>query len=181
MHSTNLAFPYYFLKKGLYSTNVDTVLQNGDVNNGVATYGDIKFNKLLAITNINNKNSAAITDLNTINFNSLLNTENIFGDVRPSSMCWSNTEEFMYLTYSNLGLYKHNINAGTYELLIEFCDSKSYGNISCSSDGQTLLTSRTDSYKKKDSLGNPIHPIHVKASIYLIDLNTLVETKINLE
>ena len=69
----------------------------------------------------------------------------------------------------------------TYELLIEFCDSKSYGNISCSSDGQTLLTSRTDSYKKKDSLGNPIHPIHVKASIYLIDLNTLVETKINLE
>ncbi len=182
LHSTNLTFPHYYLKKGLYDSVVDTVLQDGDANIGIATYSDIKFdNKLLAITYINNKKDVAITDLNAINFTSLVGNETVFGDVKPASVCWSNTEEFVYLSYANFGLYKHNVSTGSYDRLIEYCDSKYYGSLSCSSDGQTLLVLRGDSYKKKDSLGNPVHPIHVKSSIYLIDLNTLVETKINLD
>ena len=74
-----------------------------------------------------------------------------------------------------------NINNGSYTKLISFCDSKRYKSISCSPDGLKLIGERIDSYLKKDLNGNPTGQIIEKSSIYLIDLQTLKETKINLE
>ena len=62
-----------------------------------------------------------------------------------------------------------------------FCDSKRYTKISCSPDGTRLIGERIDSYLEKNSNGSPTGKIIENSNIYLIDLQTLKETKINLE
>ena len=64
---------------------------------------------------------------------------------------------------------------------MDFCDTKRYETISCSADGKKLIGERVDSYLVKDNEGNATGRIMENSSIYLIDLETLEETKINLD
>jgi hypothetical protein len=175
--------PYYLLKQGLYSNIRDTVLKPNDSNFGYAAHNDISIdNKLLSETNINNKAHIGYTNLNPISFNSLINIQqNIPSLINLEGLCWSNNSQIAYFTIYNVGLFKIDVANGSYTKLMEFCNSKRYGDISCSSDGTKLIGERVDSYLEKNNEGNPTGKIIENSSIYLIDLQTLAETKINLE
>jgi len=180
-HTPVLGIPYYFLKQNAYGTSSDTVLYPNGANSGYAAYNDVSVdNQLIAKTGIGNQNHIGITNLNNPSFVSLLNLDNS-NLVGLEGLCWSNNSQTAYFTIYKNGLYKLNINNGSYTKLIEFCDSKRYKSISCSSDGKKLIGERVDSYLVKDGEGNPTGQIMENSSIYIIDLETLQETKINLE
>lgn len=180
-HSPVLGIPSYFLKQELYGTISDTVINSGDPNMGWVTYSDVTDNNLLiSKTIIGNQNHIGFTDLDSPNFVSLVNLDNL-NLVGLEGLCWSNNSQTAYFTIYNNGLFKLNISNGSFTKLIPFCYSKRYKSISCSSDGKRLIGERIDSYLVKDGDGNPTGQIMENSSIYIIDLETLKETKINLE
>lgn len=179
-HSPVLGIPSYFLKRDLFGTNLDTVLNSNDPSMGWVTYNDVTIdNLLISKTIIGNQNHIGFTNLNSPNFVSLVSLDNL-NLVGLEGLCWSNNSQTAYFTIYKNGLYKLNVNNGTYTKLISFCDSKRYKSISCSSDGKKLIGERIDSYLVKDGDGNPTGQIMEKSHIYIIDLETLKETKINL-
>lgn len=180
-HTPVLGVPYYFLKQGLYEQTSDTVLFPNGLNNGFATFNDVSMdNQLISKTGIGNQNHIGFTNLDSPNFVSLINLDNS-NLVGLEGLCWSNNSQTAYFTIYKNGLYKLNVNNGSYTKLISFCDSKRYKSISCSSDGKKLIGERIDSFLVKDEEGNPTGQIMENSSIYIIDLETLKETKITLE
>jgi len=178
-HSPVLGIPYYLFKKGLYSSIVDTVMRDGDINEGYSAYNDISIdNKIISKVGIGNKTHIGYTDLNNISFTSLIDLEqsNLIG---LRGLIWSNNSQIAYFLHG--GLYKLNIASKKHTLLMDFCETKKYIKISCSSNGKKLIGERVDSYIKKDVNGNITGQIVGNSTIYLIDLETLEETKINLE
>lgn len=180
-HSPVLGIPYYFLEKGLYEATSDTIFYPNDSNNGYTSFNDISIdNILISKTFIGNQNNIGFTNISNLNFESLVNLEqtNLIG---LEGLCWSNNSQTAFFSIYKNGLYKLNVTNGSYTKLISFCDSKRYKNISCSSDGKKLIAERIDSYLVKDVEGNLTGQIMENSSIYIIDLETLKETKINLE
>jgi len=180
-HSPVLGIPSYFFRQGLYNSMSDTLVNSGDQSMGWVTYNDVSVdNILISKTIIGNQNHIGFTNLNNPNFQSLVNLDNV-NLVGLEGLCWSNNSQMAYFTIYKNGLYKLNVSNGSYTKLISFCDSKRYKSISCSSDGKKLIGERIDSYLVKDEEGNPTGQIMENSSIYIIDLETLKETKINLE
>ena len=183
-HSPVLGVPTYFLKQGLYNSNIDTIMANDDIYDGYTSYNDISINNIL-VSNIfiNNNSHIACTSINNISFNSLinLNEEDLYG---LTGLSWSNNNEIVYFTvYNNShndGLFKIDIISGNYEKLIEFCNSKRYKQISCSNNGEKIIGERIDSYLIKNSENEATGEIVENSSIYLIDLITFEETKVNI-
>ncbi|WP_146194239.1 TolB-like translocation protein [Brumimicrobium oceani] len=187
-YSPNLGIPYYFLSQNLNTLIPDTLSESGDVYNGYLRYNAISFNnKLLSLVHINNSNSpylaTASLDEESLSFTSIVNMNQAFDYPSVSGLCWSNNEEYVYVSigYPDGGLYKIGVNNSNVELLIPFCDTKRYESISASPDGKYLIGERVDSHLELDNDSNPTGAIIENSSIYLIDLNTLEETKINLE
>ncbi|MEX1192400.1 MAG: hypothetical protein WEA99_10540 [Brumimicrobium sp.] len=184
-YTPNLGIPYYFLKQNLDNSYPDTILQDGDSYGGYATYNSISHsNKLLSLTLIGNKKHIAWTSLNEtpITYSSIANMSQAFDYPSVSGLCWSSDEEYVYATVNGKenGLYKIDINSSSKELLIPFCETKSYRSISASSDGNYLIGERIDRHLHLDDQSNPTGEIIENSSIYLIDLHTLEETKIDL-
>lgn len=179
-HSPVLGHPYYFVKQNLNTSIRDTILQNGDAHNGYVSLAEFsKSNKLIAKTHILNKASIGLAT-NSFDFSSLINLSTAFLNTLTGLTCLYDSETAYFTIYHN-GLFKLNIQTGNYTKLIEFCDTKRYKSISCSSDGKRLIAERVDSYLAKNNDGKPTGQIVENSSIYLIDLETLEETKINLE
>jgi len=181
-YSPVLGHPYYFVNKELNNSVLDTIMYTNDVNNGYTSYSEIGNNNIL-ITNtyINNQEHLAYTDINNISFTSLFNTFQEFETDFCRGLTWSNDNKIVYFSIPNKGLFEINIFTKKYTLLIEYCDSKRYNKISCSPDGKRLIGERIDSYNIKDAEGNATGEIVQNSSIYLINLETLEEAKINLE
>lgn len=107
------------------------------------------------------------------NFIHLANYEIPFG---LTGLCWSNENSVFYYTSIKDGLYKVIPQSGQKIKLIQFCDSKRYETISCSSDGRYLVAERVDSTPDHDNI-----LIHEQYKIYLIDLQTLTQTELVLD
>lgn len=185
-YTPNLGIPYYFLKQNLENSYPDTISQDGDVYGGYATYNSISHsNKLLSLTLIGNKKHLAWTSLNEmpISFSSIANMNQDFDYPSVSGLCWSSDEEYVYASvgFRSNGLYKVGVNDSSIELLIPFCDTKRYESISASPDGKYLIGERIDIHLQLDDQSNPTGEIIENSSIYMIDLNTLEETKIDLD
>lgn len=184
LHSQVLGVPYYFLKQNLNSSYTDTVLQDGDPNEGYSAYNETsRNNKIVSLTIINNKYHLATASLNEepLSFTSIADMEQVFNYPSPTGLCWSADENYVYVSIYANGLYKVNVNTSNTELLIPYCHSKRYELISASADGKYLIGERVNSYLEKDANGNLTGTIMEKSSIYLIDLQTLEEIKINLD
>lgn len=180
------AYPYYFFKQGIYSSITDTVMRDGDVNQGYAGYNEIsRQNILLTNTLINNEIHFAYAPLSLLSFTSIFNNLSQFNTGFMRGVSWSDNSQIAYFSFYNNnetdGLYKLNISSGSYTRLIDFCHSKRYNSISCSSNGTEIIGERIESYLKKNSEGNITGQIVEKSCIYVINLETLTETKINLE
>jgi hypothetical protein len=179
------SFPSFFLKKNIYEVQIDTLIGDGLFNHSITRMNDISIdNKLLTKTLIGNSSHLAYTNVNNIFFQSLvhLEQENLIGLI---GLTWSDNSQIAYFTvYNNSdndGLFRLNIPTGSYTKIMNFCDTKKYKSISCSPDGKKLIGERVDSYLARDSNGNPTGQIVENSSIYLIDLEIMEETKINLE
>lgn len=102
----------------------------------------------------------------------------------PYAHCWSRLENgVIYFSANNnmtqeSGLYKLDMINYTLEKLITYCTSKSYTNISVSSNDEFMIGERIII----DTLyeNNPYSNRRISKNIYKIDLHTLEETKINL-
>jgi len=183
-HTPILASNSFFLKQNINNPKHDTIMKHGDINEGVSILNDISNNMLISQTLINNTPSIGYTNLNLISFNNLINLEqsNLIGLL---GLCWSNNSSVAYFTVfnnsENDGLFRLNVITSEYTRLFPFCDSKRYTKISTSPDGTKLIGERVDSYLDKDTDNNPTGQVIENSSIYIIDLQTLKETKINLE
>lgn len=174
-HSPVLGIPYYLFKQATLSSAVDTIMRDGDANNGYSILNDISVdNKLISNMFIGQKSYIGFSKTTPISFVTLLdlqesNLTNLTG------LCWSNDSQVAYFTEYNNGLFKLDVTTGRYTKLIGFCDSKRYKSISCSNDGKKLVAERVDSY-----LVGGGTEIRENSSIYIIDLETLEEIKIEL-
>jgi len=178
-HTPALGVPYYLFKQNLETKIIDTILFPYDEHSGYAVFNDISIdNKIISVVGINNQKHIGVTNLDDFSFKSLINLE--ADSLRAEGLCWSNTSDFAYLSAYLDGLYRIDISTGEYELLLEYCSSKQYKNISCSPDGTKIIAERIDSYVDKDVNGNITGKIVQNSSIYIFDLLTLTETKINL-
>jgi len=186
MYTPNLGVPYYFLKQPFNASVPDTLSKNGDAYNGYLRYNAVsQNNKLLSLVFINNEAHLATASPNEepFSFSSITSMNQAFDHPSVSGLCWSSDEEYVYATVGGKkkGLYQLSVNNSNIELLIPFCDTKRYESISASSDGKYLIGERIDSYLQLDEQSNPTGAIIQNSSIYLIDLHTLEETKIELE
>jgi len=184
-YSAVLGAPDSFLKKGLYGFETDTILKKGDMHAGVSSYNDVNINNLLLSgTLFNNVPFLGIADLNSnqFSFSKIVsvdfNNPNFGGLL---GLTFSNNNQDIYASFNGNGLYKLNTNNGILTLLIPFCDSKRYEIISCSPDEKVLICERIDSRLELNADGQITGKIIEKSSIYLIDLTTLKETKIELD
>lgn len=151
---------------------------------------DVLNNKLLQISNIEaGIESGSSTYYGYHKLNSIPFTHDNFNVIKKSKqgstggICWHPSELYFYVSYLNgegTGLYRIDVNSLNSIQLIDYC-KKRYEAISVSSDGQYLIGERIDSYLEKDAEGNITGTIMERSSIYLIDLQTLEETKIDLE
>jgi len=168
--------PSFLVSKNVYNTLIDTIIQDDNINYGVSIKNNIsKNNVLLAKTLIENKPHIAYTFIDNISFESVLNLEQE-GFLSITGLTWSNNSEKAYFSHS--GLFVLDIITKKYTLLMDYCQSKSYRNISCSSDGKYIIGERMDSYVQKNSEGKSTGEIVQNSSIYLINLETMQETKI---
>lgn len=182
-HSPTLGIPYYFLSKNLNALIPDTLSRSGDIYNGYLRHNTISSNnKLLSLVHINNSESPylAIASLNenSLVFSNVINMNQVTNHLTISGLCWANNDDYFYVAVNsgyNRGLYKIGVNNSSIKLLIPFCDTKDYKSISASVDGKYLVGERINS--KAYATGE----IREDSFIYLIDLHTLEETKIDLE
>ncbi len=176
-HTPVLGYPYFLVKQKLHSLIIDTLF------NDFTKYNDISSdNKLISNITIDGQYHIGVSNVDQVTFNSLVN---LSADSLDSfaGLSWGNNSQsaFFSIHYSNNigGLFKIDLNSQSYEKIFEFCDSKQYSRISCSADGTNLIGERIDSY-----LPNPDYSareIRQNSSIYIIDLLTLTETKIDLQ
>lgn len=168
--------PSFLLRKNIYNSLIDTIINEDNINYGISIKNNIsKNNILLSQTLIENKPHIAYTDINNISFQSVLNLDKE-GFLSYTGLTWSDNSETAYFSHS--GLFKLDVNTKEYILLMDYCQSKSYRSISCSPDGKFIIGERIDSYVQKNEEDKPTGAIVKNSSIYLINLETLQETKI---
>lgn len=181
-HTAVLAFPYFLVKKGLYSSVIDTVLKSDGENQGVSTYNEIStYNTLFSKTVVNGTISLGKADLamQPLTLTEIIDIDNP-NYAGLSGIASSNHPNEIYVTFRIDGLYRINTNTKYMTLMIPFCMSKRYVVISCSADGRFLVGERVDSRLGKDEDGNPTGQIIEKSTIWLVDTKTFMELKIDL-
>lgn len=179
-HTPVLGHPYYLTRKNILSNTLDTLMYSSGPNNGVAKYIDISSdNKLIVRTAFNNESSfIAYSSLDSFKLQGLVD----IGSNQMQSLtdiCWHPNGEDFFFTVTNgegAGLFKMNINnLSEATKLVTYCGSKYYINISCSPDGNFIVGERRDAYRTENNV------LYQNSFIYLLNLNTLEETKIELE
>lgn len=181
-HTPVIGGPRYFLKQLIDDEYIDTLLSPLDTYSGSSLYNEISTsNNLLSLTRINNNPYLAIASLNeeSLSFTNIANMEQVFNYPNPSGLCWSHDEKYVYVSIYESGLYRVDVNSLNTVLLMEYC-KKRYESLSASADGKYLIGERTDSYLETDEYDNITGTIMESSSIYLIDLQTMEETKIDL-
>lgn len=181
-HSPVLGVPYFFLRRSINNSDTDTILHDGDSNEGYTAYNEISSNnKIISLTIINNKYhlAKAVLDEEPLSFTNIANMEQVFNYPNPSGLCWSHDEKYVYVSIYERGLYRVDVNSLNTVLLMEYC-KKRYESLSASADGKYLIGERIDSYLETDEYDNITGTIMESSSIYLIDLQTMEETKIDL-
>lgn len=176
-HSPDLGSKWYLMKKSINSLIQDTVSDFWGANSS-----GLQNNLIIKKINMDGSAFYGYFDLK----NSPL-TQNDFKPVSNLSgstggITWGSSGQFFYVTHLNGidgGLYRIDLN-GNVKCLIKHCDTKRYESISASSDGKYLIGERIDSYLQLNEESNPTGEIVENSSIYLINLQTLEETKIDL-
>lgn len=177
-----LAGPGYTLKSDLHQTIPDTI-----------HYGGMGFNHdNISVDNRYFHVRREEDNTRTIGYYDLKKSEMLISenynkimDVYPHideqngflSVTWGRVDkkEKIYFTGFADGLFEIDVLNKTVRRLIESCNSRYYKNISCSPDGKYLIAERLDGYIEKET-GRHFE----NSTIWLIDLNTLEETKVEL-
>lgn len=174
--------PYYFLSQSLHGSMVDTLLRPDDSYSGFAGFNDVSSqNDLAAVTLINNSLTIATTPLDEIVFTPLVNMEAGFDTDFPTGMCWSADGEKIYVSIYQNGLFEVNAETGSYTRIMKYCWDREYTYISASPDGKYLIGELVEKYYRLNDDGEAYGDIATNSSIYLIELATMEETKVNLE
>lgn len=186
--------PYYFLRQELNGATVDTLMRLGDAYDGYTAYNDVSVNDWLVSEMVfapSQNIHIGYADLTTsgIIFKSVVNSTQIHTQ-GISGMCWSHDGQSIYTSIvgstetlgpNGMGLFNFNIATGAKKRILCFCDSKMYNHLSCSPDGKYLIAERVDLQLTYDPQGNLNLKIIRSSSISLIDLQTNIETQLNLE
>lgn len=179
-HSSNLGVPYYTVRQGLYSSQIDTVY------NGFTGYIDIsQQNRMFAKYYVGSTTHFGATSLNSsLNFFSLINAdENNFVGLTGTS--WSSAGNEVYFScvngFESSGLYRMNASSGNYDQLVEYCDNRHYKIISCSPDDNSLIVEKVMSKLILNGNNEPTGEIRRQSKIYLVNLITFNETEVILD
>lgn len=184
-HSPDLGSQKYLLRMNRSSFVVDSVSQLG-----AFYYVDVYNDKALQIISADPNSPSGgqgyygYHNLNAPPFTS--NNFNTIGVSATSSMegiCWHTSGQKFFVSHGGAnvsGVYSVTLDGIASRFLIN-CDTKRHTTISCSQDGKKLIAERIDSSLELDQNNNPTGKIIQKSTIWLIDLETALETKIDLE
>ena len=104
----------------------------------------------------------------------LIKNSKIFGTVYSVvGVCWHPTEEVIYYTVYNDGLYKLDVNTLKATRIRNGCSTRTYGNLSISADGKKIIVERIDAKPNNGGLLKD-------AGIYIMDIDGKNERKIEL-
>lgn len=182
-HTPTIGIPYYFVRFNFTTFEIDTLLQDGDTHNGYVVYNDIDTsNIMIAQTLFNGYHALGLFDLDKgmNQFTELLNLE-MSEWMGLSDVTISPDGQKSYAAVTPHGIFEIDNLSGAITKIIDFCWDKKYHKISISPDGRFLVSERVDSYLDLTENGNPTGRIVRNSNIYLINLETLEETKINIE
>lgn len=182
-HTPTIGIPYYFVRVNFSNFEIDTLLQDGDIHNGYVVYSEVDTsNIMIAQTLFNGYHALGIFDLDDgmNQFIELVNLE-MSEWMGLTDVTITPDGQKSYAAIRNQGLFEIDNQTGAKIKIIDFCWDLRYGKISMSPDGRFLIGERVDSYLHLTENGNPTGRIVENSSIYLINLETLEETKINIE
>lgn len=169
--SPTFGYPYYIIKMNLQTLKKDTIF------NDFTAYSDISSNNLLVSKiSVGASNYLAYSPISTINFSRVID----IGFSTVEGLSWHPNNKDFYYTDFYAGLKKGNINQSTSCLLIKNCGCVNYKTLSCASDGTKIVVEKISSYPESDGSGGYTNNILQYSNIYMIDLVTLEETKIDL-
>jgi|SRR5690554_342514 len=171
--NTNPSGPSFTVRQNINNPSIDTVTEElGFINNAVLNDvilvkgGSYSFNGT-PLFNPSNFTSISGWPNNSIN-----------------GLTWHPSGEFFYTSHffgdnkDERGLFKITLS-GQSERIMEYCQSKRYSNISCSSDGKYIIGERTArSLEQYDPYSGRLIQ---NSTIWLINTETMEETKIDLE
>ena len=174
--------PYYFLSQPLQGNSIDTLLIPDDLYYGVTNLNDVSSkNELVSVTLIDNTPTIATSPLELLDFKPLVNMEVGFNTEFPTGMCWSADGNKIYVSIYQNGLFEINAETGVFKKIMKYCWDREYSNISSSPDGKYLIGELVEKYYRLNDDGEAYGDIATNSSLYLIDLATMEETKVNLE
>lgn len=177
------AIPYYFLQNNLITGQVDTLLQDGDLHNGFVGYSAVSNeNTMIAETSSINGRIIGIGNLNDspLVFRKLFYKEEA-GFAGLTDLCIAPNGLKSYAAVGPYGIYEIDNTSGAYQKIIDHCWNRRYRKISVSPDGKMLVGELVESHLEYNDDNTPTGNIIEHSSLYLIDLNTLEEAKINIE
>lgn len=182
-YTPTIGIPYYFVRFNFTNFEIDTLLQDGDIHNGYVVCSDIDTsNIMIAQTMFNGHHALGLFDLNSdmSQFTELVNLE-IIDWMGLTDVTIAPDGQKSYAAVRSHGIFEIDNHTGATIKIIDFCWDMRYRRISISPDGLSLIAERVDSYLHLTENGNPTGRIVENSSIYLINLETLEETKVNIE
>lgn len=180
-HTPINGIPYYFFGNNM-DGQVDTLLQNGDAHNGYVRYSAVNpENLVIAETFLNEEGVIGISNIQEgpLVFRKLFSKDEAdFAGL--SDLCITPNGLKSYASVYLHGIYEIDNSDGTFRKIINHCWNRRYNKISISPDGMKLVGELVESYIEYDKNNNPTGNIIEQSSIYLIDLESLEETKVTI-
>ncbi|MDD3005949.1 hypothetical protein, partial [Flavobacterium sp.] len=164
-------------KKNINQNKIDTLVK--DISSKV-------YFSTTGIALFRNIDGFQYTDLNSLTESSTVDYKQISINIQGSipGLCWHPSGKKFYVSqifdYEKSGIYEVEFPSGKARKIIQFCDKRVYKSLSCSTNGNYLVGEGIDMYQQFDNQGNFTGKIFENSNIYLINIQTSEEIKLDL-
>lgn len=166
----------YLLKKNINQKKIDTLITDLMSKISISSKGI----GILNYSNLYHTDLKTASKISTADFT--INTT--FPTGTKPGLCWHPAGTKFYVSilkdYENSGIYEVEYPSFKARKIVQSCDKRIYKYLSCSPTGNYLLCEGIDRVPKLDNQGNFSGEIAGKSNIYLINIQTSEEIKLNL-
>jgi len=174
--SENLAIPYYFLRYTRHNQEIDTLLGPDHSSNGYSTRNDVSgSNQLVGLTSANGVRFIGLKDLDSTDFEILLELKGNF-DRFLHSLNWYGNTNAILTSFSNLGIFVINSDTEEINKLIDACWRYNYTSLSSDSENEYIYAEKIIKWDDQDDDRQGL--IYQASVIVRIDLDNGLEEEI---
>lgn len=176
-HNPDLGANNYLIRRNAVTYNIDTIGINV-----FAGHFDVWNDKILTRKNVGETVFYGFYSLNELPIT--VDKFKVFGKIDGSLLGLTshpsgNSLYGSHFYTENSGLFEIRLS-GVYRKLLNYCSSKRYEIISCSADGKYLIAERIDSSLQLNEDNEPTGRALKSSTIWLINTETLEETKVEI-